>query len=104
MVTTTLKAAKLSKPARAAKSVKAAKPAKASAKVAPKAALSEKARPVKTPAARPLVTPEQRRNYIEVAAYYIAERRGFCGAGTHDDWVQAEAEIDRLLSAGKLNS
>lgn len=49
------------------------------------------------------VTSEQRHHYIEVAAYYIAERRGF-DAGCHDeDWVQAGLEIDRLLAEGKLN-
>lgn len=49
------------------------------------------------------VTTEQRHHYIEVAAYYIAERRGF-DAGCHDeDWAQAEFEIDRLLAEGKLN-
>ncbi|MBU1236847.1 MAG: DUF2934 domain-containing protein [Gammaproteobacteria bacterium] len=49
------------------------------------------------------VEPEQRRNYIEVAAYYIAERRGFIGGNEADDWAAAEVEIDRLLSEGKLN-
>jgi hypothetical protein len=49
------------------------------------------------------VAPEQRRNYIEVAAYYIAERRGFSEGHEADDWAEAEAEIDRLLAEGKLN-
>jgi hypothetical protein len=49
------------------------------------------------------VNADQRRNYIEVAAYYIAERRGFVGGNEMDDWAAAEAEIDRLLSEGKLN-
>lgn len=47
---------------------------------------------------------QQRRHYIEVAAYYIAERRGFMGGSEAEDWVTAEAEIDRLLAAGKLNA
>jgi len=54
------------------------------------------------PALAPLA-PDQRRYYIEVAAYYIAERRGFHGGSELDDWAQAEAEIDRLLSEGILN-
>jgi len=54
-------------------------------------------------AARSPIAPEQRRHYIEVAAYYIAERRGFSGASVHQDWVQAEFEIDQLLRAGKLS-
>jgi hypothetical protein len=46
------------------------------------------------------VTPEQRANYIEVAAFYIAERRGFAPGNTEEDWLQAAAEIDRLIAAG----
>lgn len=53
--------------------------------------------------ARAAVSDEQRRNYIEVAAYYIAERRGFFGASALEDWTQAEAEVDRMLREGKLN-
>ncbi|MDD2929530.1 MAG: DUF2934 domain-containing protein [Sideroxydans sp.] len=49
------------------------------------------------------VTPEQRHHYVEVAAYYIAERRGFDTGSCDDDWAQAEIEIDRLLAEGRLN-
>lgn len=45
---------------------------------------------------------EQRRNYVEVAAYHIAERRGFTPGNPLEDWIQAEAEIDRLLAEGRL--
>ncbi|MDK9703859.1 MAG: DUF2934 domain-containing protein [Sulfuritalea sp.] len=48
------------------------------------------------------IPPEQRRNYIEMAAYYIAERRGFAPGNPLEDWIQAEAEIDRLLAEGRL--
>lgn len=41
---------------------------------------------------------EQRRQYIEVAAYYIAERGGFNGGCDLENWLAAEAEIDRLLA------
>jgi hypothetical protein len=58
---------------------------------------------IKPTSRRTAVGAEQRRNYIEVAAYYIAERRGFIGGNEMDDWAAAEAEIDRLLSEGKLN-
>lgn len=49
------------------------------------------------------VTPEQRHHYVEVAAYYIAERRGFDAGCRDDDWAQAELEIDHLLAEGRLN-
>lgn len=65
------------------------------------AAPVKKATPKKSPA-KPNITPEQYRLYVEVAAYHIAERRGFQGGNAQDDWAQAEAEIDRLLSEGIL--
>ncbi|MHB1176657.1 MAG: DUF2934 domain-containing protein [Sulfuriferula sp.] len=45
---------------------------------------------------------EQRRQYVEVAAYYIAERGGFNGGCELESWLAAEAEIDRLLAEGKF--
>ena len=81
---------------------------------APKPKQAPKAAPKSTPkdsAAKPArtrakkiggVPAEQRRHYIEMAAYYIAERRGFAPGNPLEDWVQAEAEIDRLLVEGRL--
>ena len=43
------------------------------------------------------VTPEQRREMITTAAYYIAERHGFTPGRSHADWREAEKEIDNLL-------
>ena len=96
------------------------KPAKAKPKAAKKPDASGKAPPaVKKTAAKPsvekparsprkkkpVVVPEdQRKYYVEVAAYHIAERRGFAPGNPLDDWVQAEAEIDRLLAAGLLGA
>ena len=37
---------------------------------------------------------EQRHHMIEVAAYFIAERRGFCQSSELDDWLAAEAELE----------
>ncbi len=45
---------------------------------------------------------EQRRQYIEVAAYYIAKSGGFNGGCDLENWLAAEAEIDQLLAEGKL--
>lgn len=85
------------------------KPAVAKAP-AKKPAAIKKAAPAKKTAATvaeqpnvvPVLTPDQRRYYVEVAAYYIAERRGFHGSSQMDDWVQAEEEIDRLVREGVL--
>ncbi len=48
------------------------------------------------------VTDEQRQHYIEIAAYNIAESKGFIGGCDLENWLAAEAEIDRLLTDGKL--
>ena len=45
------------------------------------------------------MTAEQRRCMICEAAYYRAERRGFSGRDPAEDWVEAEAEIDRMFFA-----
>jgi hypothetical protein len=117
-------------PAKSASSKTAATPAKAVKAAAPKIATTKPA-PAKTaapkttaakPAAKPAavkpkmdtktskavtvrsaVTPDQRNFYIEVAAYYIAERRGFHGGCELSDWTQAEKEIDELLASGRIN-
>jgi hypothetical protein len=47
----------------------------------------------------PAVTAEQREHMIAEAAYYIAEHRHFQGGDPGQDWLQAEAEIDRGLNA-----
>ena len=43
------------------------------------------------------ITPEQRYCMVAEAAYYRAEKRGFVGGDTSHDWVEAEAEISRLI-------
>jgi hypothetical protein len=34
---------------------------------------------------------------IAVAAYYLAEKRGFPGGGALDDWIEAERQIDSMI-------
>jgi len=40
---------------------------------------------------------EERHRMIETAAYYRAEKRGFCGDGPVRDWLEAEREIETLF-------
>lgn len=68
----------------AAPAVKAKAPAKKAAK----------------PVSKAIIDPGQRANYIEVAAFYIAERRGFTPGNPQQDYLDAAAEIDRLIAAG----
>lgn len=41
---------------------------------------------------------EERHRLIAEAAYYRALARGFTPGGEVDDWVQAEAEVDHVLT------
>ncbi len=36
---------------------------------------------------------------VAVAAYYRAEQRGFSGGSEVEDWLAAEADVERLLGA-----
>jgi hypothetical protein len=98
---TTTKAA--AKPA--AKAVAA--PAKAAAKVAAPAkaapAAKKAAAPKKAAKKAAPISSDQRNHYVEIAAYYIAERHGFTPGREIADWAEAEAEIDRLLGGGHFN-
>jgi hypothetical protein len=40
---------------------------------------------------------QRRRHMIEEAAYFRAERRSFSAGDPVADWLEAEAEIDRML-------
>lgn len=104
--------AKPAKPAAAKPTKTAAKPAAAPAKktaTAAKPARKTTAKaaanatvPIEVRHSAVALSPEQRRYYVEVAAYYIAERRGFHGGSELSDWLEAEREIDRLLQEGIL--
>ena len=47
------------------------------------------------------IVPNERAIMIEEAAYYRAERRGFDPADQLKDWLEAESEVDALLSKNK---
>ncbi|MGE5170821.1 MAG: DUF2934 domain-containing protein [Rudaea sp.] len=67
------------------------------ARVAP--APEEAARnPVEEPTPSTSVDPATRTEMVSRAAYFRAERRGFTGEGALQDWLEAEAEIDQLLT------
>ena len=79
----------------------------AAAKTPVKKSAAKKSSPAKTSATpmvtRPAVTPEQRHHYIEVAAFYVAQRRGFAPGNPADDWAMAEREVDGLIASGHFN-
>lgn len=96
-------AAKKSTPAAAKTVAIETTPAKAPAArkaAAPKRTPSSKTVLQASTAPKPTLTTEQRNHYVSVAAFYIAERRGFTLGDPAADWLAAEAEIDRLIASG----
>lgn len=71
--------------------------------VTAKPAATKAAPAARKPAAKPTLSAEQRNHYVEVAAFYIAERRGFAPADPAQDWAAAEVEIDRLIASGHFS-
>ncbi len=101
----------VAKPAAAKKSAvkKSAAPAAtvtSVAKAAVKTKVATKPKAAKSTAKavdKPPLSAEQRNHYVEVAAFYIAERRGFMPGNPADDWRAAELEVDRLIASGHFN-
>jgi hypothetical protein len=46
-------------------------------------------------------SPAERIEMIAVAAYFLAERRGFAPGGAEADWLLAEQQIERLLAGAR---
>ena len=77
---------------------------KAAGKVAPARHRASRATAEKSRAkASSLVTQDERMRLIAEAAYYKAEKRDFTGGDELGDWIEAEAEIDALLSVRGAN-
>lgn len=99
---TAAKAKKVGATTKAAEAVKVvakkAPVAKSEKAAAPKAKAATAARKPAAAKAKKSVTPEQRYLMICEAAYYKAERRGFSPENEIQDWLDAEAEINRQLN------
>ena len=97
--TLTLKAGKApvaAKPGKAAATTQAVR-ATAPAQASKVPAAPESAPRPRKPVAKAAVPGPDRVLMVAQAAYFRAERRGFAPGGEHDDWLAAEAEIERLL-------
>ncbi len=90
------------KPAVKTETKSVAKPALKSSAVKPavKSAGAPKTKLKASTAPKPVLSTEQRNHYVSVAAFYIAERRGFTLGDPAQDWLAAEAEVDRLIASG----
>lgn len=83
-----------SKGKKSAKS-KASKSAKATLSVTK----SDKTNNVTALSTNMAVSSSQRQQMIETAAYLIAEKRGFVGGDSNEDWLSAEKQIDTYLNS-----
>lgn len=78
--------------------IKADKPVGAAAP-ADKTAPPRARKPAAASQVRVEVSEDVRRSMIAEGAYLRAERRGFATGHEEEDWLAAEAEVDRLLKA-----
>lgn len=94
-------AAVTEKPVPAPTAAKVPAPAKAAAKKPAAKKIPASQTPLKpSTAPKPALSTEQRNHYVAVAAFYLAERRGFTLGDPVNDWLAAEAEVDRLIASG----
>lgn len=91
------KAAPAAKPAAPRKRSTPAASAKASTPEIPAAVAAAQA----ITAAQTLA-PDVRAQHVAVAAYFIAEKNGFCSDQALSHWVEAEAQIDALIAQGAI--
>ena len=61
------------------------------------AVTSKQVKAKKRPVPRPGISAQERQMLVARAAYFRAERRGFAPGGELQDWVEAEAELLRLI-------
>jgi hypothetical protein len=72
--------------------------------LSPLPASTPKKRAPRKAGAAPEISPEEKHHLISVAAYFIAERSCTPSGSPHDDWLQAEREIDAMIAAGKFTA
>jgi hypothetical protein len=84
---------------KADKPLGAGAPGAAAASPAEKTAAGRVRKPAAPAQVRVEVSEDVRRSMIAEGAYLRAERRGFATGHEEEDWLAAEAEVDRLLKA-----
>ena len=82
------------------KTVKTTKTAKPRA-VKPRTAAGTKVAKAKKPTLTSPLSAEERHRLIAERAYLLAEKRGFQGGNSIEDWLAAEAEVDGPVKSKK---
>ncbi|MFH1045261.1 MAG: DUF2934 domain-containing protein [Pseudomonadota bacterium] len=77
---------------------------KATSKPSDRGVISAKSKTKSAPETRkdagPSISAEEREKLVARAAYFRAEKRGFAPGCELQDWVEAEAEVLRLIGSG----
>jgi len=60
-------------------------------------AKGKQAKAEERPVTGPTISAEEREKFVAQAAYFRAEKRGFAPGYELQDWVEAEAEVLRLI-------
>lgn len=61
------------------------------------AVTSKQVKAKKRPVPHPGISAQERQMLVAQAAYFRAEKRGFAPGGELQDWIEAEAELLRLI-------
>ena len=79
---------------------KTALPSKGQARAPVAAMKQQKGNAEPCPGSGPALNAEERNRLVAQAAYFRAEKRGFAPGCELQDWVEAEAEVLRLIGSG----
>ena len=66
-------------------------------KVAKKKVSKKKVAATRKAAKKPVISARERYEMIQTRAYFLAEKRNFAPGNEHDDWLEAERFVDRML-------
>lgn len=58
---------------------------------------AKQAKAEERPVSGPAISAEEREKFVAQAAYFRAEKRGFAPGYELQDWIEAEAEVLRLI-------
>lgn len=67
------------------------------ASIPPSAPPKDENRNIRAGAGKKPIAAHERERMIATAAYFRAQQRGFAPGHEEEDWLHAEAEVDRLL-------
>jgi hypothetical protein len=86
-------------PSTQSRSLKSKATSKTAVPAVPVAAKPKKGNSEVIPVSGPAISAQERQRFVAQAAYFRAEKRGFAPGCELQDWVEAEAEVMRLIGS-----